>query len=152
MVRIGLTLYLALVTAAGPALCCCSLGRLYASLPAPTQAIPARPTCCCGQCEAPTADPVEEDEPAPDSPVPSAPHQPCPCKERGKDLSALSTPDRHAVESGESLSGLYPLEAGKLVPVSSAESRDLRNVPAETIAFPYFGPRGILRALHILRC
>ena len=152
MVRIGLTLYLTLVTAAGPGLCCCSLGRLFVSPSADTTAPLAPHTCCCGQYEAPSENPPAGDEYALDSHVPPPPDGPCSCREGRGDLSALATQIRPAGESGDPLAGLYPLESEKTFTASHLEPQDEGEVTGEPIAFPYYSPRGVLRALHILLC
>jgi hypothetical protein len=153
MARIGLTLYLMLATVAGPWLCCCTAGQLPVSF-SPTTPEPSVPHTCCGCGAAPSGEPAANDEQAPDNPSPpAAPDGPCPCRKGLQKLSPLAKPVRSpGVEPGGSFESLYPFEAGTFFTVSSLDPRDQGRVPGEPITFPFYGPRDILRALHILRC
>jgi hypothetical protein len=151
MLRIGLALYLTVATVAAPGLCCCSLGRLPSSLPVEASA-PSAPHSCCGQCEAPASEPVTDREEESDTPTPAAPNRPCPCKQRSRDASALTATDRPAVESVKSFVSHLAPEPAKCFTASFQVGLDTGDVAGGPIAFPYHGPRGILRALHILRC
>ena len=64
-----------------------------------------------------------------------------------------AVPERTAgVERGGAFSSLYPFEVGTFLTVSSLDLRDQCEAPGEPITFPFYSPRDILRALHILRC
>ena len=77
MLRVGLIAYLLLATIAGPAWCCCTLGRAIAcALPAPAVQETAEPTCCC--C---VKKPVASEEAKKPSRESQDRNEPCPCKE-----------------------------------------------------------------------
>lgn len=152
MARIGLTLYLMVATAASPWLCCCTAGQLPGPLSSSTPEPPA-PHTCCGHGVAPSGQPAANDEQVPDSPPPAAPHGPCPCVKGLRNLSLLAVPERTAgVEQGGPFSSLCPFEVGTFITVNSLDLGDQGKAPGEPISFPFYGPRDILRALHILRC
>jgi hypothetical protein len=151
MLRIGLVLYLTGATVAAPGLCCCSLGWVFSSSHTKTPA-PSAPHTCCGQCEIPATAPVTDAERKPDTPAPTAPNRPCPCRERLRDGPALTTTDRPAVETAASFVGPRTLEPTKWFAASVPDGLDTGEPTGGPIAFPYHSPRGILRALHILLC
>src|SRR5262245_34455215 len=73
MVRIGLTICLIFVTAAGPWLCCCTAGQLAALASRSDQpAKPASAPCCC-DTSAGAEDNARES--------PTSPERHCPCQE-----------------------------------------------------------------------
>jgi hypothetical protein len=94
MIRLALTWYLVLATAAGPLWCCCSSARLVSAcnalIAADSTGVPAGPSSCCGDRSQslPAGDPEGQGRPLPDSPS-----QPCPCHTPGvgDQIAALST-------------------------------------------------------------
>lgn len=70
MLRAFISGYLAIVVAAGPAICCCSFGKAFAKQPAPFEREPAEQSCCCKH-----STPCEET--AKPRPAPAK----CPCRE-----------------------------------------------------------------------
>ncbi len=84
---------------AGPAWCCCTLGRAIAyALPAPaTPETPAQECCCC------TKKPVEQDTSKPSESDKQDRHEPCPCKEtRDAQASYYVAPERAELADGAS--------------------------------------------------
>lgn len=152
MVRIWLTLYLTLVTAAGPCLCCCSLARLFVAPPADTTATPCPRACCCGQSEAAADETCDGEQQTLDSHAPTAPHEPCPCKEGRGDGAPRAAAPRPAGEVGEALAQLCPLESDPTVRAADLVLRGQGVRKGAPLAFPCYTPRGVLRALHILLC
>lgn len=149
MARLGLALYLMLVIAAGPWLCCCSVGHSPKPVPA-TALPPSGPGACCGHDHAP-AGPAPDDSGL-DSSVP-VPHAPCPCQDRQKGPSTLIMSERASgPESGESIGGVGPSQDGTLFAARLPGLHASRGAREGPIAFPFSAPRDILRALHVLRC
>ena len=149
MVRIGLSLYLMLVMAAGPWLCCCSCSRLARWLltpPRPEQTSLAADThACCRPQHAPDKRPEK----------PNRPHRPtCPCQEGHSDPSALSTlesaitrdVERHELsQSGPHLDFITSAVVATLL-------AGIIPVPCDTAASHFLTARDMLRAHHVLRC
>jgi hypothetical protein len=87
MFRALLTYPLILAVAVGPVLCCCTVGRVVASLPAPPvpSATPHSPVerthSCCARKGNPPAKPAGDDaKPNRGKHDPGTPERPCPCK------------------------------------------------------------------------
>src|SRR5690348_2355440 len=97
MVRVGMSLYLMLVMAAGPWFCCCSFTRLaYWLLTPPPPTTKTSPAADAHACCRPH--PVPDKSPK----KPDRPHRPtCPCQERSSTLSALSVLESEINRDGE---------------------------------------------------
>jgi hypothetical protein len=80
MLRIGVAIYLTLVTAAGPWPCCCTVTRLV-SIPSPQhQGEPAAPSSCCHPQKAPGAEPCPSPGDTRHDPSGHPRRDPCPCQ------------------------------------------------------------------------
>lgn len=140
MIRIGLTLWFALLTLVSPAVCCCSLGRIISGQAAATttKAAPAPKSCCSHKA----------DKNAPQSP--SAP-KPCPCKDKADKCAATPTA---APTSDESRSQVYSqwFQTFNAIRAESPLLVDTDEPIAGTIALPFDDIDDLLRAMHFLRC
>ncbi len=145
MLRIGLIAYLLLATVAGPAWCCCTLGRAIAcALPAPAKQEAAEPTCCC--C---VKKPVADEETKKPTRESQDRNEPCPCKEtREKQASYYVTPNRSDLVDGDF--------AFDVLAWASVASLDTVAVVASTIPFDTSPPprsgQEILLAFQVFRC
>jgi len=135
MLRVGLLLYLMLVTASGPFVCCCLAVEVGDAIAQERR----ESSGCCSQ-HAPS-----------NKEIPSkCPKPPCPCKEASYDPNAGRTSD-----SAEILNDLrQQVSVGTFALVATGASVD---VAAETgippnLAFTFLDSRDILRAIHGLRC
>lgn len=145
MIRVGLTLWFAVLTLAGPEICCCSLGRFVASRVSASEPkySPVRKSCCghAAKTETPKS-PVKKQSPAP-----------CPCKEKGDQCAAIPTADPASDESRSQVSADYkitliPVNAGLTISVVSPQEWAV----ARPIALPFLTAEDFLRAMHFLRC
>jgi hypothetical protein len=151
MVRIGLSLYLMLVAAAGPWLCCCKTQRLLA----PLLTFPPKESShagCCGDHQAAkhsqkhgTPEQRSGDQEQPGRPS-------CPCQEDGsRQLVAVDPEMGRQVQSRYSLQGqIEPLFA--LPTLLSLSPDGDRQLPSKGEIRPFLTAQDILCALHILRC
>ncbi len=139
MIRVVLNLYLVLVIAAGPWLCCCTAAQVTSWFgPAPQAAGPA-----CGCC------PEEaDDRERPADEGSKAPARPCPCE--GQRLPVLAaSPDF----SGSEVKSSAASDAGAVAFAEpKAAAPILSDAPERSDALPRMSGRTLLRALHILRC
>ncbi len=150
MLRVVVAIYLMLVTAVGPAACCCTLARLTERLTpsSPSQA-PKVPSCCHG---GPRSEPPGKKAPSPSPRRPDSPE--CPCKQAGeRELLALPAAHDEALESAaratiESFGFRSILPADHTVPPAWGLSV-FRERPA---AGPAVSTDDLLYAFHILRC
>ena len=115
MSRVGLVIFLMLVTLAGPAWCCCSLSRL-ATVCLPSQSsVKKGPGCGC-RCQ--TTSPSEHTTPSevPSENKPSPPRKsPCPCHDLyAERIAALALEERTEKFPGEW--NLYALSFTEAVP------------------------------------
>jgi hypothetical protein len=150
MARLGLTLFLILLTAVGPSLCCCAIAvpsaRADATKPEtpPVQRGEPKPSCpCCHDS------PTEADRP-----VAPAPAQPCPCHEQRPESATPAIADASLTTQLTRLLAL-PDFAGNAT-VSCTPFFGAQDAPgatfAECFSLPLQDPREILRALHVLLC
>jgi hypothetical protein len=149
MVRLGLVTYLALVTVAGPWLCCCTTARLIASLEKPCHKDEEHPLAranCCRRPSTPQRDRSPRDEQQPGSPQ-------CPCKQ-GQSEVVLSIPELNGDTLQQLLlfpseSTFLPLPAGgrPILPFSG-----IRPLPGDSWPLPFLSAEDILFSLHMLRC
>jgi len=135
MIRVGLLLYLMLVTAAGPAVCCClavRVGDIVANEAGDAKG-------CC-----PAHAPTKKETPS------KCPHPPCPCKEVGYDPNIGKMSDQTEI-----LTDLrQQLSIGAFAPFVTPPSVSVHpeaEIPPN-LAFTFLDGRGILRAIHGLRC
>lgn len=152
MARVGLTLYLMVAAAAGPWLCCCTVGHLFALCPAPQQK-PSAGHRCCGHHEAGRGHPNTTPSATPGRPSP-APHGSCPCKENQPAplVSTVPAPSSGA-EQERILLPRHSVEAGRLLlPAICLASHTQGQSLWGSMTCPFRDSRDILRALHILRC
>lgn len=90
MFRVGLIAYLTVATFAGPSLCCCTLGRIvtYTLDSILTGRSEQGHSCCCTAETTPKENSEEKGKSCPTDP------DDCPCKEKGKERTALPPVDR----------------------------------------------------------
>jgi hypothetical protein len=150
MVRVGMSLYLMLVMAAGPWFCCCSFTRLAGWLLAPLPSTKTSPAAGAHACCRP--------HPVPDksSKKPDRPHRPtCPCQERSSTSSALSVLESE-IKRGDGERPKLDPSGSHLDLASSALSAifpaGIIQVPCESAASHFLTARDMLRAHHVLRC
>ncbi len=147
MFRIGLSVYLMLVTLAGPWLCCCQLPRLSARFVAMMRNDKAKPAgnnhSCC-----------QHRVPVKDSQPPAKPGDPsCPCQGTRQEAPALvllesdgaRQLDRDLNAQAVDLLGCDSL-SGNVMPSFTLM------LTSSTRSSPVLTGRDILSALHILRC
>jgi hypothetical protein len=161
MMRIGLSVYLILVTLAGPALCCCSLRGLtkFATQPADragrqtsAEPPPATPPedggcCCCHhQKPAPTPKPPKSDDPPLRQPT-----DPCPCRHHA---SQPALPSSQADSAAPWLFSPVFLALLSFAPVALAGSvaDGLTGAAVSSAGRPFLTAQDMLRAHHLLRC
>jgi hypothetical protein len=147
MLRCAFAIYMVLVTAAGPGLCCCSLTHLFAAHAGPRTATPDLPSCCQHSSDG-------EDHQGQGS---------CPVEKKRDDRKQPGCPCRHV----EAKPAALPARAVELPDSSQAASPFF--APYAVVAFGGFlgvsgvtawtgGPRPFLTAddlLHVhhqLRC
>ena len=153
MLRSGLCLYLTLVTAAGPCLCCCrTLDRFSprttpATKPEQTPQ-PENAGCCCHQKQPP----LPAETPAKDCPVPPrSPNGPsCPCQEHNAQPVALTSSVAETDQMLPAVHGLLSLPDG-LHTLLTAGCPVLQALAGQCSS-PFLTGPDMLRALHILRC
>jgi hypothetical protein len=149
MFRAGLSIYLAVMTLAGPWLCCCSAARVAAnSAPA---AAPARPDadedlppCCRRHHASRPAQPTRE-RPHRDGPE-------CPCS---KDPSRTApAPDAESARLlRPATATLNPVDVPAVLPaVLTPAAEGLAPLPRERQPMPFWTAHDLLRTLHLLRC
>ena len=134
MIRVGLLLYLMLVTAAGPAVCCC--------LAVQVRDIVAKGGDAKGCC--PAHAPKKKESPS------KCPNPLCPSKEVGYNPNIGKTSDQAEIlielRQQVSIGAFGPFVA----PPSVSVHPDAEIPP--NLAFTFLDGRGILRAIHGLRC
>jgi hypothetical protein len=104
VLRVSLIAYLLVATMAGPAWCCCTLGKVIAyALPAAVEAdMPAAECCCC------VKKPVEQDTSRKSPTEKQDRHEPCPCKEtRDAQASYYVAPERGGLADGDALPDVF---------------------------------------------
>lgn len=134
MIRVGLLLYLMLVTAAGPAVCCClavRVGDIVAKERGDAKG-------CC-----PAHAPTKKETPN------KCPSPLCPCKEVGYNPNVGKTSDQAEIlidlRQHTSIEAFTPF-----VTPPSVDAHPETDVP-RNLAFTFLDGRGILRAIHGLR-
>lgn len=138
-----------LVQAAGPWLCCCVPGRLFAASPAPCCAHKATPPvakpAACPHCR--TAEP--QGEPAKPA-EPAAPADDCPrtCP-YAQTLDALPPAGDSATVVGD-LS--HPAASAEWLPVADAALSPIDRLAAGGTDLPFLSAEARLYAHHVLRC
>ena len=151
MIRGAVTLYLALVTLAGPWFCCCTSAQVGSWLTALVRSDGQTPVraCCHGHHH------DGHEHPAPAGDEPSAPEPPtCPCQEDGsREPAALVSAAEPAKIAQLHLAVVAAWDAHALpaAAVPPAADHALRG-PSECGAFPHMTAREILRALQSYRC
>ena len=142
MVRIGVVVYLVLATAAGPAVCCCTMNRLFA-FSSQGWSTTSSHHGCCNRHGKDGRRPGEVPKRRPD----------CPCQDSPRDSAYLAAAKSLVPEDAArslNLPGAAGM-VGSALPHSLAPGAIIQ-VPRESIAFPFHDARQVLRALHILRC
>ncbi len=131
MIRTGLFLYLMLALAAGPGLCCCLPERFVAKN---TQ----KNSCCQNN------DFGKKDAPA------KTPSAPCPCQEdRLAANIVLSMEQVDVLRIAENqVSSMFDIPPMQHLQVD----RNIVDNSPGNLAFAHLSARGILRAIHLLRC
>lgn len=152
MFRVGLSIYLALVTLAGPWLCCCTAARATAGLlrsPAgqPEQPKDDRPACCCHH------DAQRPTQPAPERPArENSGRRDCPCgRDPNRVVFALDAESARHLQPAPVAPKPVDLLA---VPVTcfTTPADCLAPVPRERRGLPFLTASDLLRLLHVLRC
>lgn len=163
MVRRALTYQLILAVAVGPLLCCCTSGRLLASLaPRPTApatvshtSIPARHVTspCCAHKHRSAKPDADHGHGGP-KPAPSKPGEKCPCKDGA---SKAKTAPSETLTSGISTT-LRALTLDLLTPFLTVDSTVCLVLPGVHLGGPAGGSAALLStadllyAHHNLRC
>lgn len=149
MVRLGLSIYLILVTLAGPMLCPCSMPQFF-SLPT-TQNADASPgiarACpCCPKPPTTSANIPRGDQ------QPGPVQTPCPCPTHSHHVIAV--PAQRAQQAGAALSELLGrLQLDALFRWADCASLRLVTVASEALAAPvYLSSSGLLHVFCLLRC
>lgn len=147
MLRLVVATYLMIVTAAGPAACCCTITRLTERLACPSSA-PKAGGCCQG-----AGGPVQDEGPRHPSPSDDRGAPGCPCKEGGKsEAAALPAAPGEGPEapawSALSAFSLLAVPSDQLTP-AGCDRPAFRGPPARG---PSVGPDQLLYAFHMLRC
>jgi hypothetical protein len=153
MFRTGLSLYLAVMTLAGPWLCCCSAARAANRQPAVPFAsadadaddeLPA----CCRQRHAGRHDQAPADRPHRGDPAGPG----CPCsKDPNRAAPALDSESDRQFRPAPAAPN--PIDAALALPALLAVPADgVAPVPRERQALPFLTVDDLLRAMHLLRC
>jgi hypothetical protein len=144
MLRLLVTGYLAIVVAAGPAICCCSFGKAFAQKPAASEPAPAEQSCCCKHTT--PSDDAEQTRPRP------APAK-CPCREStncARFMPAIvPLTDRIVADWLTMLAAALPT-----VDAASATLGLEDRLPNPIVAGhrPFWDPHDLLDLHHRLRC
>lgn len=140
MLRIGLAIYLMVVTTTGPWLCCCAAADLARWMP--TSSKTPVPTCCCCQS-------TEPDELDPPVPAKQSPNH-CPCRQHRVEQLALPA----KVSNPADLLNLHDLATvSVLLPSVFSVSPDLlASAPEGHPISPFLDPQSLLHVFHLLRC
>jgi hypothetical protein len=149
MFRTGLSIYLAVMTLAGPWLCCCSAARVAGN---PTPAAASVPSDadedlppCCRHHQAKRPCQPDRQRPHHDGPE-------CPCS---KDISRTAVaPDAESARLLWPDATATPLaDELAVLPATLTPAADgLAPVPRERRALPFWTAHDLLRTLHLLRC
>lgn len=151
VLRIGLAIYLMIVMAAGPWLCCCAVRGAPATAQKP--ATPAKAGCCHRHAPAKPQSPVSNQ--AEDTHSPAKRHSPtspgCPCQ-GDREPQWMAVPETSVAGPDLRLAGpdadlfaiVLPLESHISTTDSTSASRAGR--------MPFVTSRDLLRVFHILRC
>jgi hypothetical protein len=149
--RLGLTLFLMLATAAGPAWCCCTMGRMFSALPVRKPAGAGGHDCCCpGRHDANGRSTKHAGLRGKPSPVS---HEPCPCKQAPRQAVLTTAAALLAAAGPNGFPATFHAEdEARLVAAAAGALHGQGPAPREPIGAPFLGCRDILRALHVLRC
>jgi hypothetical protein len=153
MFRTGISIYLAIMTLAGPWLCCCSAAHLANPKPvAPTASTGSGaddelPACCRHRH---AARPEQTPGDHPHRGGPAGPR--CPCgKDPNRTAPALDT--ESARQLRPTPAALSPTDVVALLPaLHTAPAEGIAPVPRERRALPFLTADDLLRVLHLLRC
>ncbi len=158
MLRIGLSMYLVLATAAGPGLCCCLPARLLTELLASrssgSEQVAGASHQSCGCHHDHGAVPHGHKSPSPDQDKPGCPDCPsCPCKQPGLDTSL---PPQDAEQLNNVLVRSFLDVPAGLAPAAPLTCFVFLCVAppgwGDGTALPFLSARDYLATLHILRC
>ncbi len=159
MARLGLLIYLTLVTLAGPSLCCCTAAQVMTQLhPQPAgQLASGHPGCACRFSAAKTGhsgnhEAASHSQHAPGSDRPCE-HDPCPAKQY-QSLQVILPSESGALRQVDTLD-VFSLGIDLCSwHVSGTKAAVHTALPStqESHSFPYMTCRDILRAIQILRC
>lgn len=135
--RVVLSLYLAMVAALGPWLCCCIANQLFAEQSTEQKSAPVAKCGCCTQETAPEEQPADE---------PMAPRSKCNCHQERPEAIVSSANPAGALSATDLIALDIPVSAGPgvLLIVEGATRCEHRS--------PDQSPGDILCKLHILRC
>lgn len=146
MTRAVLTAYLIALMLAGPALCCCNTSRAFATLAFKLAAKrPSHSTGCqCSRKAAETGNQASQQQP---------PCEECPCSAKQHHKLPLIV-DSPSATTAKVLNGLWQqlTLASQLCSTLEVAPNAREVVAWESPGFPRLDGKGILRALHILRC
>ncbi len=145
MIRRGFTYYLALIALAGPGMCCCSY----------LQAWTAFPDCSSGRGQASECHghSIRHSCCHHPSKKGSSTQNQCPCREHQAVQAAFLTERSGQSEINQPSAIWQSFEIGPaLLPGSLFIQVNGQRIAAHSLESPYLTSKGILRALHIMRC
>ena len=140
--KFAVTIYLALVMAAGPWVCCCTATQLTPKEPA----VPAShsKSCCCSAEES-------REGSVPDQPL--APTRPCSCQDERQPVVLASADVQAATQLSRLLISIDQIAFDLCISPASDTAMDVRcPEPAQGGVFPFCDARDILCILQTLRC
>ena len=138
--------YLVLQTAAGPAFCCCSVGRALDAVVSACQPNRQEPACCCC-CPSTPAEPSESENRGAPSDRPD-----CPCQEHSLTVVWAAQPRDQAGDETQRLFATASAES------QYAEPSTLTGPTASSLeypgasALPFLDADALLHVHHLLRC
>jgi len=151
MIRLAVALYLMVVTAAGPWLCCCTFTRLASrAVPEPSShksPPPPQPCSCCQH-------PHQQESPDPAEQTPHRPLSPdCPCKQGATcEAQALPQAPRESLDNPLRASGWTDWQSVFQQPSVFALPAPWPVPVGDRSVVPFLSADDLLHLLHILRC
>ena len=147
MFRIGLSVYLMLVTLAGPWLCCCQLPRLSAQFIALMRIDKAKPSASNHSC-------CQHRMPVKDPQPPAHPTDPsCPCqgnRQASPALVSLDSEGAKQLDRDQNAQAVGLLDCDLLSGVFTPSAT--LTLTSSALSSPVLSGRDLLSSLHILRC
>ena len=154
MMRFGVSIYLMLVTLAGPLLCPCSAPQLvsYFSAPDSEKTSDTTPSCpCCPKLPKLPLSPTRSQSAGESQPTSAIPPGQCPCQSHGHwGAALLSARVQQARQTDNSLGD--HLFYAALLGLANFHHVALAWRTTDAPSRSFFDPKDLLRAFHILRC